>query len=129
MNRVIARPSVAISEATVTGPYRPTNNIVPLRPRTQNSDNPLAPKQLRPSQLRPVTSQPAPQPAQAQAAQPKQPKRSVGKMLASLAGVLMCSVGVVGGLVSIVGLGPIGLAVAVGAAVVGAIFIKLGTKQ
>jgi len=44
------------------------------------------------------------------------------------AGALISSVGVVGGLLSIVALGPLGLAVAAGAGVLGAAMIWLGGK-
>lgn len=135
MNRVLTRPSVTISEASVTGPYRPSNDTARPRQVWANSDNPLTPKPIRfannvvplhAARQRPVVlpAQPAPSPVQHQ-----QPRRSVGKMLTSLAGVLLCSIGVVGGFVSIVALGPLGLAVAAGAGILGAALIKLGTKK
>lgn len=130
MNRL--SPVSMISEASVNGPYRPTrtpmNNVTPFRQQWKNTDYPLAPKQLPPQNRVPVVvSQPAKPPVTV-AAQP-QDKRTFWHKATALAGVAMCSLGVVAGLVSIVALGPIGLAVAAGAAVVGIGLMGLSSKN
>jgi hypothetical protein len=135
MNRVtLSRPSL-VSEASVTGPYRPSNDTARPRQVWANSENPLAPKPVRfannvvplkAARLRSSSkpAQPAPQPAQ-----PKKQTLGLLAKAATLTGMLLCSLGVVGGFVSIVALGPLGLAVAAGAGVLGATLIKFGTRK
>lgn len=124
MNR-ISQVTIAPSEASVTGPYRPSNDTARPRQAWTNSDYPLAPaRPVRfdpPNPLPPVQAQP--QPA------PEQKKMGIGRKLIALAGVFMCSVGTIAGLVSIAALGPIGLAIAGGAFVAGCVLIKGAAKD
>lgn len=133
MNRVgLARQSVAVSEASVTGPYRPSNDTARPRQVWANSDNPLSPKQVRfannvvplhTARQRTVIPPPAP------AAQPEKQKLGFLAKAAALAGVLLCSVGTVAGLISIVALGAIGVGVAAGAFVLGLTLIRASTSR
>jgi hypothetical protein len=125
MNRISA---VAVSEVSVTSPYRPPRSApIPVRNNGTNSDYPLAPQRVRyaaSAPARPVTQPQRPLPQAAEA----QPKPSAKKLLTALAGVLMVSVGTVAGLVSIAALGPIGVGVAGGAALLGFALIRLSAK-
>lgn len=124
MNRVAPRSSVAVSEASVTGPYRPSNDTARVRQPWTNSDYPLAPRLVKftpPQNPRVIATAP-------QTEQPQQ-KISLARRVVALTGVFLASVGTVAGMLSIVGLGPIGLAVAVGAFVVGCVLVKVSTQQ
>lgn len=128
----IERISPAQTEASVTSPARAAPR--PDRTELRNTDSPLVPT-IKAAQMARAMSQvnrvppsrptiaPAPTPAPAQAAKP-----SVFKRVLLGAGAIISSVGVVGGLLSIVALGPLGLAVAAGAGVLGAAMIWLGSK-
>lgn len=128
----IERISPAQTEASVTSPARAAPR--PDRTTLRNTDSPLVPT-IKAAQMARAMSQvnrvppsrptiaPAPTPAPAQAAKP-----SVFKRVLLGAGAIISSVGVVGGLLSIVALGPLGLAVAAGAGVLGAAMIWLGSK-
>lgn len=125
MNR-ISQVTIAPSEASVTGPYRPSNDTARPRQGWTNSDYPLAPSRpVRfdpPNPLPPVQAQPQPNP------EPQQ-RVSIVRKLVAIAGVLCVSLGTVGGLVSIAALGPIGLAVAGGAFLIGCVLIKASAKD
>jgi len=129
----IERISLAQTEASVNSPVRAAPR--PDRTTLRNTDSPLTPT-VKATQMaramkqvncvppsRPTTA-PTPTPAPAQATE----KPSVFKRMLLGAGALISSVGVVGGLLSIVALGPLGLAVAAGAGVLGAAMIWLGGK-
>lgn len=128
----IERISLALTEASVTSPARAAPR--PDRTTLRNTDSPLVPT-IKAAQMARAMSRvnrvppsrptiaPTPTPAPAQAAKP-----SVFKRVLLGAGALIASVGVVGGFVAIVALGPIGLAVAAGAGVLGAAMIWLGGK-
>jgi len=117
--------SVARSEASVISPYRPPRSEpVPISKQWINSDYPLAPQHVRyttPQPVKPVQqSTPAPKP---------EPKPSVAKRVVMGIGALLASVGTVAGLLSIAALGPVGLAVAAGAAVLGIVLIRSGSTM
>jgi hypothetical protein len=125
MNRISA---VAVSEVSVTSPYRPPRSApIPVRNNGTNSDYPLAPQRVRYAASAPARSVTQPQRPLPQAAK-DQPTPSVKKRLMALAGALVASVGTVAGLMSIVALGPVGLGVAAGAAVLGFALIRLSAK-
>lgn len=140
MTRVLARPSVAISEASVNGPYRPSGKALPSSINLRNSDYPLAPQQLKTSQVR---TTPAPavelktvqrtappvQPTISEQPSVDEPKISLGKRILTLTGVFVGVIGVVGGFISIAGLGPFGLVVSAGSALLASALIKLGNKK
>ena len=128
MNNIvpIRRVSLPLSEKSVTGPYRPQ----PKRKEWTNSDVSLPTLPANVSRIRKANVMP-PSASKKPTTPPPAAKHplSLGKRIAALAGVLCCSIGVVGGLVSIVALGPVGIGIAAGAAVVGAVLIKLGTQK
>jgi len=119
---------VARSEASVVSPYRPPRSEpIPVRNNGTNSDYPLAPQRVRyataePARPAPLSRHPMPQPSE------PQPKPSVKQRLMLLTGVLLASVGTVAGLISIAALGPIGIGVAAGAALLGFALIRIGAK-
>lgn len=128
----IERISLAQTEASVNSPIRAT--LPSDRTQLRNTDSPLTPT-VRAAQMERAMkiaspmppSRPAPPPAPARATD-QQAKPSGFKRLLLGAGALLSSVGVVGGFMSIIALGPVGLAVAAGAGVVGAALIWLGGK-
>lgn len=125
MNRI---STVAVSEASVVSPYRPPRSKpIPVRNNGTNSDYPLAPQRVRYATSAPARPVAQPQNPLPQPAEP-QPKPSAKKLLMVLAGVLMASVGTVAGLMSIIALGPVGLGVAAGAALLGFALIRIGAK-
>lgn len=125
----IERISLAATEASVNSPVRPIS-----APRTdlRNTDNPLAPtvkaeqmaRAMKTAATAPVA---APPNLSRSSSEPVIPPSGFKKFL-MLGGVLMASVGVVAGFVSIAALGPIGLGIAGGAAVLAAAMIWLGSK-
>lgn len=135
------------SESTVDSPISPlprtrnplprTRNPLPGTPEShttwQNSDYPLAagrvPRMVSAAPVTP-TAHPIPAPAANPAAQipAAEPKPSRLRRAILGAGAFLGSFGVVGGFISIIGLGPLGLAVAGGAAVAAAILLKLGAS-
>ncbi len=130
MNNIVPlkRVSFALSEKSVTSPLRPA---IPTSGRRdwRNSDtlHPIVPAnvaRIRNQALAANTpiSRPAPPPP----ADPQIPSKKRRGL--ALSGVLSCSLGVVAGLVSIAALGPIGIAVAAGAAIFGAALIRIGTR-
>ena len=128
----IERISPAQTEASVTSPTRAT--LQSDRTQLRNTDSPLTPTVKAVQMARAMKtasptppSRPTAPPAQAQTTE-QAAKPSVFKRFLLGAGALISSVGVVGGLLSIVALGPVGLAVAAGAGVVGAAMIWLGGK-
>lgn len=124
----IERISLAPTEASVTSPVR----VAPAPQRTlKNTDNPLAPT-VKAAQMeramKTVASAPMARPNFVRtSSQPVIPPSGFKKFLMG-AGVLLASVGVVAGFISIIALGPIGLAVAGGAAALAAGMIWLGNK-
>lgn len=124
----IERISPARTESSATSPVRPMS-----APRTEllNTDNPLAPT-VKAAQMARAMKTAATAPLEAPSlsrtsSPPVIPPSGLKKFLA-FGGVLMASVGVVAGFVLIVALGPIGLAVAGGAAALAAGMIWLGSK-
>ena len=133
MNNIVPlrRVSLPLSETSVTGPYRPQ----PKRQQWTNSDVSMPTLPANVSRIREANVVP---PSVVPPLAPKKPATpppaekhplSIGKRIAALAGVLCCSIGVVGGFVLIVALGPIGIGIAAGAAIVGAVLIKIGTQK
>ena len=124
----IERISLAQTEASVNSPVR----VAPAPQRTlKNTDNPLAPTVKAAQMERAMkTAAPAPlaRPNLVRTSTPPVIPPSGFKKFLMGAGVLFASVGVVAGLISIVALGPIGLAVAGGAAALAAGMIWLGSK-
>lgn len=129
----LRRVSFAPTEASVTGPYRPQDVNTAPRDGWRNSDTiyPRTPAHIDRIRQLPAANQsmrqaqplpPVPQPA---APQPM----SLGRRIIGLIGVACASVGTVAGLVSIVALGPIGLAVAGGAFVLGLVLIRASSKD
>lgn len=116
------RISPAISEPSVTGPMK-----TQIRAAWRNSEAPysLPAAHIEKIKKMPLTVVPSrPQPP----APPPKKLWSLGRKMTALAGILCCTVGVLGGLFSIVALGPVGLAVAAGAAILGACLIKAAAK-
>lgn len=122
--------SVARSEVSVTGPWRPpSREDTAKRDAWVNSDNPLQPSPVR--NIRAATRLPVP--AKATPSLPKvpeaPPKRSLWAKAAVTVGILTASLGTVAGMLSMVVLGPVGLAVAAGCFVVGTILIQVASKK
>ena len=124
----IERISLSKTEASVNSPVRTAPRAKRLA--LCNTDSPLAPT-LKAEQLRRslattpmrTATKPTPKPPVVTT-----PKPSVFKRVLLGIGALVSSVGVVAGLLSMVVLGPIGLAVAAGVGAVGAAMIWLGGK-
>lgn len=137
MNSNMNRISPALTEASVTSPT--TKTTVSRTPRATNTtrtilintDSPLVPtvkaEQMARAMKTAATAPPAAPNLVRPSSPPVIPPSGLKKFL-MLGGVLMASVGVVAGFISIVVLGPIGLAVAAGAAALAAAMIWLGSK-
>jgi len=127
----IERISLAATEASVTSPVRPISAPRTDRTTLRNTDNPLEPT-VKAAQMARAMKTAATAPAQApnlsrSSSEPVIPPSGFKKFLMA-GGVLLASVGVVAGFISMVALGPIGLGAAAGAAALAAGMIWLGSK-
>lgn len=127
MNNIVNlnRISAAQTECSMVGPYQP-KNTAPIE-AFKNSDVYQAPPariaaiKATPVQPRPVSTW------QPQAAN-EPVKMSMIRRIGVAVGALLAIGGVIGGLVSIVALGPLGLAVAAGSAMLGAAILRQATR-
>lgn len=127
MNNVIKFPppaTTAPSEASVNGPFTPPHVTVELA-GWRNSDYPLSPA----SRPKLTPAQPRTAPVVIQQTEVTQHPLSPFKRAVTTVGILLSSVGLVGGICSSIGIGPIGLAIGAGAFVVGVALILLATRK
>lgn len=126
MNKIIdlARISANTAESVVS-PFRPSRKPDPVSWR--NSDQYQLPRaKVEQIKRAPAANRPKMKYEPRRTPPPAPPSK--WKAALSTVGGLAVSVGVIGGLLSIVALGPIGIAVAVGAGVIGAALIRAGAK-
>jgi len=129
MKTTFERVSLALTEASVNSPGRADRAPKVRRVALINSDNPLAPT-LKAEQIARVAraATPPAQPNSVRSSTPPTTPPSKFKRVLLAVGAAVGSLGVVGGFMSIIILGPIGLAVAGGAAALAAGMIWLGSK-
>ena len=136
MKTTFERVSLALTEASVNSPVRADRAPKVRRVALINSDNPLAPT-LKAEQIVRAARVAAPTPPSRPVAArpnlyrsstpPTAPPSKFKRFLLAV-GAAVGSLGVVGGFMSIIIFGPIGLAVAGGAAALAAGMIWLGSK-
>lgn len=124
------RPSPALSDVTVSGPWQPASQPIPIPSRPgELTDGHLRADQLAramEARIRSLPSRPQPPQPDRLPAPPATPQASVLARVLLITGAAVAMLGIPAGFLSIIGLGPLGLAVAAGAAALGGALIALG---
>lgn len=128
------RPSPAVTDVSVSGPWRPASAPIPIPGRPgETTDSHLRADQLARAMEARIRSLPArpsrPLPDSPPPAPPAAPRASVLARVLLISGAAVAMLGIPAGFLSIIGLGPLGLAVAAGAAALGAALIALGKAR
>lgn len=134
MNNIIPinRPVISTTEGGAKGPGRPASSPIPIPARPHRVTDAhlradLAARAME-ARIRSIPSRPA-RPGVPRQQQAPQPRPGMGQRILLATGALFIALGIPIGMLSIVALGPAGLAVAAAAGVVGALLISAGKKS
>lgn len=123
----LRRVSFAPTEASVTSPYRPKREAHSSEWRNSDTIYPRTPAHIERIKQMPAANQPMRAASPQLVINHQEPAKKLGwaRRAIGLLGVASISVGTIGGLVAIAALGPIALAIAAGAFVLGMVLIRV----